>query len=371
MSRVCSSCFADFDLRRLIRGANGARGCDFCGRYDSPTEDLEVVCSHIEECLRRFWGFAVDQLPYESAEGGYQGQTWYTSEVLFDEEGLSLPRDDDGALRDAILHELPDETWCEYDWLTLDEDVALRSSWDQFCQNIKHHRRFFFHALGGPDDRDRYSAGGLLSAIARMSQHLELIRELPADTRLWRCRPDISRGKRVSAADFGPPPKQLATQSNRMNPPGIPLMYLASTARTALLETRATTARVGQWRTLRSARLLDLRRPPEVPGTFSGEDRHATLHSRFLWDFRRHIMSPVERDDRVHIEYLPSQVVSEFLRDYEFEGGKLDGIAYGSVVDPRGWNVALFVDLIDLGLEEPEWFGHREPWLSFHKTVRL
>lgn len=371
MSRVCSSCFEDLDLRSMIREANGPRGCDFCGRHDSPTEDLDVVCRHIEDCLRKFWGFAVEQLPYESAEGGYQGQTWYTSEVLFDEEGLALPRDNDETLRDAILDELPDELWCEYDWLTLDQDVALRTSWDRFCDNIKHHRRFFFHALGGPDDRDSFSARSLLAAIAGVSERLGLVRELPSDTRLWRCRPDIPRGRRVSAADFGPPPVHLATQSNRMNPPGIPLMYLASTARIALLETRADAARVGQWRTLRPVRVLDLRQPPDIPGTFSGQDRDATLYSRFLWDFRRQIMNPVARDDRVHIEYLPSQVVSEFLRDHAFEGGKLDGIAYGSVVDPRGWNVALFVDAVDLGLEEPQWFDHRQPWLRFQKAVRV
>jgi hypothetical protein len=44
--------------------------------------------------------------------------------VLFDEEGLCLPRDDAGELYKAILNELTEELWCEYDWLSLNDDDA-------------------------------------------------------------------------------------------------------------------------------------------------------------------------------------------------------------------------------------------------------
>lgn len=372
MDRVCSSCFDDPDIRAWIRDVGGPRGCDFCGRYDSPTAELGEVCRYIEDCLGKFWGLAVEQLPYESAEGGYQGQTWDTAEVLFDEEELSLPRDRDGTLYWAIIRELPDEVWCDWDWLSLDTDVALRMSWETFCENVKHVRRFFFHLLGGStDDRDSYSAEDILQAIAHLCEQLALIQELPPGTRLWRARADIPPGKRVNASDFGPPPKQYALQSNRMNPPGIPMMYAASTALTAKLETRAISAKIGQWRTLRPARVLDLRHLPELPGTFSNATRNQTLGIRFLWHFRNAIMSPVARDERVHIDYLPSQVVSEFLRDFPFAEGKLDGVLYGSMVHPRGWNVALFTEPSDFGLEREEWYRAREPWLVFQKAIRL
>lgn len=144
MQKVCSSCFADIDLRAWIRGNNGPRGCDFCRKFDSPTCKLEDVCEHIESCLQKYWGFAVNQLPYESAEGGYLGTTWTTYELLADEVGLALPRDNDNRLFHAIVWELTEEAWCEYDWLSLDHDVALRSSWDRFCKTVKHKRRFFF-----------------------------------------------------------------------------------------------------------------------------------------------------------------------------------------------------------------------------------
>lgn len=368
--RVCSSCFGDPDIRHWIRDQDGPRGCDFCGKFDSPTVDLRSVCRRIEECLHKFWGLAVEQLPYESAEGGYQGRTWSTYEILFFEEGLSLPRDE-GTLSEAIVGELADELWCDWDWLSLDDDVALRLSWETFCENVKHKRRFFFHALGGSvDDRDSYSAERLLNAIGRCIQELDLIKELPAGTRMWRARADIPAGKRVRPSDFGPPPKEFARQSNRMNPAGIPMMYTASSARTAKLETRAASARVGQWKTLRPARILDFRSLPEVPGTFSDATRRQTLELRFLHHFMHAIMSPVERDERVHIDYLPSQVVTEFLRDFPFLGGKLDGIAYGSTVHSKGWNIALFAEPPNLGLQGDEW-DESEQWIEFQKAIRI
>jgi hypothetical protein len=82
-------------------------------------------------------------------------------------------------------------------------------------------------------------------------------------------------------------------------------------------------------------------------------------------------MSPVARDERVHIDYLPSQVVTEFLRDFQFKGGKLDGVAYNSTVNPRGWNLALFVEPRDLGLGIDERCEVRKPWLEFQKAIRV
>lgn len=320
--------------------------------------------------MRKYWGFAVEQLPYETAEGGYQGTTYTTSEILYDDICLSLPRDRGDRLYYALLRNLTDETWCEYDWLSLDRDVALKMSWERFCETVKHQRRFFFHATG-TDDRDSYTPASLLTAIARASEYLGLISEIPAGTKLWRARTDLTSRKKAVAADFGPPPVHLALQSNRMNPPGIPMVYLASTAKTALRETRSRTARVGQWEANRALRVLDLRDLPPIPGVFAEESRQERLMIRFLHHFADDIMTPVERDERVHIDYLPSQVITEYLRDFEFNGGQLDGIAYGSTVDRGRWNVALFANRVELGLEEPEWGRRPVPLLSFRRVVRV
>lgn len=58
-------------------------------------------------------------------------------------------------------------------------------------------------------------------------------------------------------------------------------------------------------------------------------------------------MQPVARDDRIHTDYVPSQVVTEFLREHKFEAGSLDGIMYGSVAAPGKRNLVLFLDTLE------------------------
>lgn len=361
--RVCSSCFGDEDLRAWIRVQNGVRGCDACLKFDSPTLEFDKVALRVEECLKRYYGRAVDQLGYCSAEGGYLGTHWDSWDML-DKIGFDLPRDKKGRLFSAIASAMMDEEWCDFDVGALGPDKALWNSWEDFCLTVKHKRRFFFHATG-IDNHDSYTPASLLTSIAIISQQLGLVQKLPTGINLWRARPDLAKGKRASAADFGAPPVEHALQSNRMNPAGIPMLYLASSPTTALKETRKDEAKVGLWRTVRPLRILNLRELPRVPGMFSDSGRTGALTLRFLHDFAADIMKPVLRDKHVHIDYLASQVVTEFMRDYPFDNGPLDGIAYGSTVHRRGWNVALFLEPPELGLEQPEWGAASPRALTF------
>jgi hypothetical protein len=59
------------------------------------------------------------------------------------------------------------------------------------------------------------------------------------------------------------------------------------------------------------------------------------------------VMQPVATDQRVHVDYLPSQVVTEFVRDYEFQDETIDGISYASTVHPRDWIIDKAVKKID------------------------
>src|SRR6266404_3258851 len=286
IERVCSSCFEDIDVRIWIRDQEGPRGCDACGKYDSPTVAFKDLCEYLEECLKGFWGFAADQLPYESAEGGYQGTTWLTSELVFDEVGLGLVRDKKDRLLHAFYGHLSSEVWCDYDWLRLDEDVALRTSWDRFCDDIKYRRRFFFQTRGGDDqDSDSFSHAKLLRTISQLASQLGLLKALPSGLSLYRARTKISTKDPLNAATFGPPPADKALQSNRMNPPGIPMFYGAERPSTAVREVRARSARVGVFKTNRPLRVLDLSSLTEVPHIWSNPDRSRRLGLKFLHRF--------------------------------------------------------------------------------------
>jgi hypothetical protein len=63
--------------------------------------------------------------------------------------------------------------------------------------------------------------------------------------------------------------------------------------------------------------------------------------SAFLHDFS----SPIERDDRIHIDYVPTQVVTEYLRDAKLGGDPpLEGIKYRSARRDGGVCYVLFMD---------------------------
>ena len=128
---VCSQCFEDKDIADFITECDGPPGCSFCAQEDAPTAPLKDVIGHIRECLERFFGFAADQLRYDSEEGGYLGKHWDTYELLYDEIELSLSRGHDdlfSALADGVGHEV----WCTWDWLTLDYDEDMKTAWRQF-----------------------------------------------------------------------------------------------------------------------------------------------------------------------------------------------------------------------------------------------
>lgn len=367
MKYICSSCFSDKDIKQWIKEEDDRRGCYACKTKHAPTAEFNKLVKHLEECISRYYGRAIEQLGYCSQEGGYLGNHWDAWEMLRNID-LDLPRDDSGDLFNDIASSMTDEPWCEFDVGAFDLDIELRRDWTKFCEIIKHERRFFFHERGN-NDRESLTPHALLEEIAKMCENLGLLRELKIGTPLWRARPDLKKNKKSEASDFGPPPPQYALQSNRMNPSGIPMLYVASTKKTALYETKVNLSKVGLWRNTQPLKVLDLRSLPPIPGIFSEWARTPALMLNFLHEFRTDIMKPVARDERVHIDYLPSQVVTEFMRDHQFKDGKIDGIAYGSTVHKNRWNVAIFIERVNLiGIKNAKKFTERVP-LAFEKSV--
>ena len=296
---VCPACFEDDDLKRLVKDKATQRRCSFCGSR-AKSAPLEGIADFIEGRMEEFYGRAVDQLPYESREGGYQGG-WHTDteDLLLGKIGLSLPRDDDGELAQAILGEIGDDEWCDDDWLNLNLDQSLKSGWLHFCAEIKHNRRFFFHRLGGddsghPDDRFFFR----YYIIARLVDDLGLIKSIPAGYSLCRARPRASAlVKYRKANELGPPPERSCdTNQQDEFPPCIPMFYGAETAALAVAEIRNPLFSLGRFRTTRDVRVLDLATLPKLPGFFSTATQRERLGLAFLNDFSILISEPVERD---------------------------------------------------------------------------
>jgi len=91
--------------------------------------------------------------------------------------------------------------------------------------------------------------------------------------------------------------------------------------------------------------VLDLADLPEVPSVFDAARRHLIEPLRFLHVFVDEVSKPIRRDEYEHLEYVPTQIVAEYLRHlYEHQTGeKVDGIGYRSAIAAGGSNVVLFI----------------------------
>ncbi len=278
------------------------------------------------------------------------GETWTTHELLADVVGLSLPNDD-GSLFDAICSGVDDNTWCAKHPYVLSNVEEAQSSWELFCTIVKHERRFFFL-----DSKDKYdevlSPKELLEKILDDAEKVGLlVANAPGALTLHRVRFQEPGANYATPTDLGPPPD--AKQSNRMSPAGVVMFYASDTAETALRETASSrgpgTYAVATFVATRPLVVLNLAQLPPIPSIFEPVsdtleyDPRKTL--QFLHEVAIAISQLVPRDGREHVEYVPTQVVTEFVRSRQ--RSPIHGIQYTSAVD-GGNSFVLFADQSNL-----------------------
>lgn len=87
----------------------------------------------------------------------------------------------------------------------------------------------------------------------------------------------------------------------------------------------------GHFKNLRDLTLVDLTNVPSMPSIFEPGSRNKRHNIKFLRAFIRDITKPVCKNGLEHIDYVPTQVVSEYLRHIlKISGKSLDGIVYQS-----------------------------------------
>jgi hypothetical protein len=106
---------------------------------------------------------------------------------------------------------------------------------------------------------------------------------------------------------------------------------------TALAETadEPGTFAVGQFVIECELLILDQTRLPQAPSVFAelpdGYEYDPRPRLNFLRNISREISRPIARDDRVHIEYVPTQVVTEYVQTaVRLKRRRVDGIRYNS-----------------------------------------
>lgn len=346
---VCSCCVADDGLSRWIalEGTQQLQ-CSFCDKVTN-TSRVEALFEYMLSVIKREWSPAgeSDQIPFSHEfrnDRDFQPTEYAAAGLLglFDE-----PLGDDGRLRDMFCEALS-EPWIHNDTWVGNAHQNLEWSWENFAEQLKSRTRFLI--LGEPASTAAPSAETppheMLNHLAQVFKRLRLIRELPLGTVLFRGRKHRPGEVFTTTADLGAPHESDA-EAQRMSPPGISFFYGSTDTETCLAELRGLQgelAIVGRWRSNRRLIILDLANLPETPSFFDpidGDIHHLVLFAR---SFVGQITKPVLAHDRPQVDYIPSQVVAEFIRFRMATDDEppIDGIRFPSVARTGGTNVAMF-----------------------------
>lgn len=358
---VCTHHFEDPYLNKLIRRyAEDEKGiCSYCGRHG-------VVCSmqHFMEQVSwkihmyfddvhnssllyadNFYDDENEVIPGFKRVGEYvapsEAEYFESTFELMDDLGLIS---DDEDLDNDIENVFTTQEWIERDILHEDYGKALLNKWKEFVHAVTFSHRFTF--LATPEflplvkGEDGKKNGDILTNLRKLIIEQGLVRELPAGTNLYRARRVDDKTKTYEFNDITSSPDTSAT-ANRMSPVGISMFYASFCKETAAEECvggKDQNLLIGEFVTKNTLKILDLTR---IPGPSFWMDNWQ--ENQFLHSFNREVTKKLDKNDKNLLQYIPTQVFTEFLR-YMFtdkDGRRLDGMVYGSS-KTREQNVVLF-----------------------------
>ncbi len=347
---VCADHINQSPIKMFIN-RTGSRGiCDYCNRKKIVLE-LESIVEYIMEAVSQFYTDPANFMSYESAEGGYLGNVYSANEIL--QEDLEIDADSNKLFND-IYDSLDDnKPWSnEFEYYNHEGEIRLEH-WNYFKEVVKNKSRYFFSTtLNFRTDYYELNAYDILKHIDKIVRKFKLIQTLPKGTNFYRCRQHPIKEPINSFTQLCSPPTEHAIHPNRMSPAGISMFYGAFELETALNETINLTDTknrnytYGVFSTKRDLNILDLSKCPPVPNKLEQRLWGKYYLISFLNAFIDDLTQGVEKDGRIHIEYVPTQVVTEYFR-YTFTTRKfrgLDGIIYPSSKNRGGRACVLFFD---------------------------
>ncbi len=353
----CAECFSDQKIKDFIIDFNEIGECDYCGSEKINIAPVDEVGPFILEGINRAYEDPVEHVSYESREGGYLIQPSDLYDILNYEEGIFAEQlGDTQMLLDALVSD-PSAQYVQKDPYGPPRGASDEwYHWKSFCKLVKTERRYTAF-LPGEEEKDPWIPHPkdlMESIIASLAfEHFNIIEK---GEKIYRARM-AKNGNTFSHEDLTSPPPQNA-RNNRMSPAGISLFYGALHPKTCISELRPSVGErviVAEFKAIRDLTVIDLSGViPEIPSIFSedytfGYERWIN----FIKDFEREISRPIRPMDQ-EIDYIPTQVFTEFLRYHNFKDifyfGEtdqeklilIDGLQFRSSLHEGGKNLILF-----------------------------
>jgi hypothetical protein len=218
-------------------------------------------------------------------------------------------------------------------------EFSSSNSYKAFASKIRSQMRYIWD----------HETEAFLQAVRESSVKRQV--KIPAKRQFWRARLghewrkveydhmpfEILEPSPIAKIDMKPP-RDLKAEG-RINPKGIPCLYLATTPNAAISETRPwvdSLVSVGCFETTRELSLIDCSRGHSNFNLYFEEVPPEQREEGVWIDIDRAFAKPVARDEDV-MEYVPTQVLAELFR-----ADGADGVVYKSSFGEDGYNIALF-----------------------------
>lgn len=344
---VCADCIDEPFLKQFVIDNASATTCDYCSATSE--ELISLPTEHLQELIYTtvydYFAEPTDAgVPYDK---GFIIDPIDITEVLYN-LGLECNMD----LWDDIVNSDHGNGYvgASYGhWATSSESESLSYSWSNFENIVKHRTRFNFSRFEGDEyvDPGETPPRHMLDVIGNHLQ--KAVTVVKQETLVYRVRSRSAKHTwKPNAKELGAPPPEITT-GGRMNPPGIPYLYTALDFNTAVYEARANhrttgTVFVGQFALSRDLNVVDLTVQLPLPSIFDLDNRPERESVLFFDGFVNKISQPITPDDKIHLSYIPTQVVCEFLAQCfkTLEGKSLDGIIFPSSLYNGGKNLVIF-----------------------------
>jgi len=347
---VCAECVVDNALRLLVNENLGSNTCDYC---EEECPDL-LIAAPFNRIMERIY----ESVSKEYADAQDVGMPWAESDWVFEQVYIQdVLEDFDPGWAAKLCEDIascfdPNTYWVKHsggDWASTAPSDALLYGWDSFKEQVLTKTRYLF--LAEPEDGalsgrpDHIPIASMLSALGRTCVQENCVKVIPAGTVFYRVRHAENKGYFTTFSEMGVPPVGIA-KAGRMNPAGISYLYLAYGKETAEKEVLEWSKRwfTAKFKSKVDIPIIDFSVTPNPPSIFEPKLYQSRHNSYFLHDFIKDLAAPVSKDEKVHIDYVPTQIVSEFFR-YMFKdknGFGIQGIKYPSVKDCGGSNLAMF-----------------------------
>ncbi|GMB79160.1 MULTISPECIES: RES domain-containing protein [Bacillus cereus group] len=332
----CINCFKNKYIIEYIENEGEHDDCNYCLSCNVPVIDIARMGEFIREALSKAYVNATtDDIPYHL----YEDSAETINEVLRHSQCIFSAEIDENDKCEELMKDLFESSGPSYRdiaqgdidvWENGEAQIILKDSfygvynsefalnWEWFKEVVKHGNRFF--DLNGNNSRE-----SMLSIFDYFFELMEV--NLEAGSLIWRARSNSDgpfEDIKGRSLECGPPPSNR-TKSFRMNPDGISYFYGAEDKETCIKEIRAVeTDNVvfGQFQTKRSLKLINLSKVPNVTPSsiFSNDYDHNMVWAKdFLSLFCAEISKPVD-ENGASIEYIPTQILSEYIRLKGYEG---------------------------------------------------